>query len=98
MPRRAPSKKRCSTGDAACDMDNMRLADVLPHTCTSLSCLARDLSCASSAEEARDAIFTRDRPIYAAIAATLLLLLAACLMRRRHESPRFYLPYEPYVR
>ena len=77
MGRTKSTACRTTDDDIACCMDNVDLVDVVPATCTSLRCLAHDLSVASDMQDARTALGKNDRCLYLlmAVTATLLLLV-----------------------
>lgn len=63
----------CTDDDVHCCMDNIGLADVLPATCTSVRCLAHDLSVAASFDDAAEALTKHDRHVY-----LLIVVVAIC--------------------
>lgn len=107
MPRRerappviAPCTKAEACGydeDVCCQMDNLKVDQVLPAACTSLQCLARDLGAAKDLRDVQTAISKHDRHVYLLVALTILVL-GVCILfpRRRTPPPPAYLTRGPW--
>lgn len=82
--------------DLPCCLDGVALPDVLPATCTSLSCLARDLRASRDWPEARASLTKNDRHVYAMIAVVvvvvvvvLIIVLQRALFAAPHHAPYY---------
>ena len=71
--------------DVSCCMENVRLDELLPATCTSLRCLAHDVCAAPDLETAKAAVVKHDRYLY--LLATLVALVLLWALVRGAAPP-----------